>query len=153
MGRSSAAPVHEHAGDRSTAIARRSLRSCDNRYCIQCPTRAPMTELQSMAEEFFEFGDFGVGLVEIFLGVGGVAVLEGVVGFFEEEAHALLGGDHIGAEAEAGGGLLLLESVEAFGDGVGADAEFFTVVGEALNLVGGWAEVGWRDGGGRAGWL
>lgn len=54
-----------------------------------------------MAEEFFEFGDFGVGLVEIFLGVGGVAVLQGVVAFFEEEAHALLGGDHVGTEAEA----------------------------------------------------
>ena len=64
-----------------------------------------------VAEEFFEFGDFGVGLVEIFLGVGGVAVLEGVVGFLEEESHALLGGDHVGAEAQAGGGLLLLEVV------------------------------------------
>ena len=73
--------------------------------------------------------------------------------FFEEEAHALLGGDHVGAEAVAGGGLLLLESVEAFVDGVGADAEFFTVVGEALNFVGGWAGVGRRDGGGRAGRL
>lgn len=54
-----------------------------------------------MAEEFFEFGDFGVGLVEIFLGVGGVAVLQGVVGFVEEQRHALLGGDHVGAEAQA----------------------------------------------------
>ena len=54
-----------------------------------------------MAEEFFEFGNFGVGLVEIFLGVGGVSMLQGVVSFFEEEAHALLGGNHVGAEAEA----------------------------------------------------
>lgn len=54
-----------------------------------------------MAEEFFEFGDLGVGLVEILLGVGGVSVLQGIVSFFKEEAHALLGGNHVGAEAEA----------------------------------------------------
>lgn len=106
-----------------------------------------------VAEEFFEFGDFGVGLVEIFLGVGGVAFLEGVVGFVEEEGHALLGADHVGAEAVAGAGLLLFEGVEAFVDGVGADAEFFAVVGEALHFVGGWAGTWWHGGGRSAGRL
>jgi hypothetical protein len=91
-----------------------------------------------VAEEFFEFGDFAVGLVEIFLGVGGVAVLERVVGFVEEQGHALLAGDHVGAEAVAGGRLLLLEGVEAFVYGVGSDAEFFAVFGEAPNFLGVW---------------
>ena len=79
--------------------------------------------------------------------------MEGVVGFVEEQGHALLGAHHVGAEAEAGSGLLLLEGVEAFGDGVGADAEFFAVVGEALDFIGG-RVCGWRrDGGGSAGGL
>ena len=47
-------------------------------------------------------------------------------------------GDHVGAEAVAGGGLLLLEGVEAFVYGVGSDAEFFAVFGEALNFLGVW---------------
>ncbi len=104
-----------------------------------------------MAEEFFELGDFTVGLVEIFLCVGGVAVLQGVVAFFEEEAHALLGGNHVGAEAKAGGGLLLFEPVEAFADGVGAGLEFVAFVVEAVDLGVGWfGALGRRHGGGSA---
>ena len=100
-------------------------------------------KIELVAEEFFEFGDFGVGLVEIFLGVGGVAAVEGVVTFFEEEGHALLGGDHVGSESIAGRGLLFFEPVEAFLDGVGASLEFVGVFRDAIDFFIGGAGA-WR---------
>jgi len=134
--------VHSRKSVRHIARAVMSMVANKSR-CIQ----------RLVAEEFFEFGDFVVGLVEIFLGVGGVAVLERVVGFVEEQGHALLAGDYVGAEAVAGGGLLLLEGVEAFVYGVSSDTEFFAVFGEARNFLGVWYCIGRRYGCGCAGRL
>ena len=90
-----------------------------------------------MAEEFFDSLEFGVGHIQIFLGVFRILFLHKVLRFIEVSFHTLLGGDDVAAKPVARCGLLALKIVQSLRRGDGAAVHFGIFLFDFLSLSSG----------------
>jgi hypothetical protein len=95
-----------------------------------------------MSEEFFERGDFSLGLIHVPGTLGDAGGVDVLVCGLHVRTKAGVGCLHIGAQAETGGLLLLAELGYAAQGCLGSGVELDVTFLHLLELDGGWAGGG-----------
>ena len=86
-----------------------------------------------MAEEFFDLVLLGLGHVEIFSGVFGVVIRQGLAGMFQIGVHQLLRRYDVATKVQALRAERAFHVVEALGGGGGAAGDFVDILLDGLD--------------------